>query len=100
MALDLLGLKEQCVVEGDDDDALLTRLLAAARRHVEGQLGYALDDQDQLPQGIPADIEHAVLMIAAHWFENREAVLVGIGAQDLPAGASEIIANHRSYTFG
>lgn len=100
MALDLPSLKAQCVVDFDHDDALLTRLLAAARRHVEGQLGYALDDDGQLPDGIPADLEHAVMMIAAHWYENRESVLVGVSAQDLPAGAGDIIANHRSYSFG
>jgi len=100
MALDLAGLKAQTNVTGTEDEAVLTRLLAAAQGHVERQLGYLLTDTAKLPNGAPADLEHAVYMTAAHWYENREATLVGVTAQPLPFGVPEIIAEHREYTFG
>lgn len=99
MALDLAGLKAQVNQTQAIDDALLTRLLTAATGHIERLLGYALDDTTALPDGAPADLELAVYMTAAHWYENREATLVGVTAQALPMGVDDIIANHRTYTF-
>lgn len=100
MALDLAALKEQCNVTGAADDALLGRLLTAATRQVERQLGYKLDDATALPDGAPADLELAVYQLAADWYENREANLVGVTAQPLPFGVRDIIAEYRNYTFG
>lgn len=100
MALALADLKQQCNVSGSDDDAVLTRLLAAATAHVERLLGFKLDDADELPAGAPADLELAILQIAADWYENREATLIGVSAQPIPYGAREIVNEYRKYTFG
>ncbi len=100
MALTVDDLKAHCNVTIGDDDPLLTRLLAAATKHVERLLGFALDDTDELPDGAPEDLEHAVYMLAAHWYENREASIVGVSAQSMPFGLADIIAEHRHYTFG
>jgi hypothetical protein len=100
MALALADLKTQTNVTGTADDAILTRLLAAATAHVASELGFAIDDEVEFPDGTPADLEQAVLMVAAHWYENREGSLVGVTAQELPMGVADIIRNHRSYTYG
>lgn len=92
MALSLTDLKAQLVIEASDDDAFLTRLLAAAKAYIEGEVGYALDDA-------PADLEQAVLLTAAHWFENRESVVTGTIATSMPFGVAQIVANRRNYTF-
>jgi uncharacterized phage protein (predicted DNA packaging) len=99
MALLLADLKAHCNVTGTADDAVLTRLLDAAAKQVERHLGFALDNEVELPDGAPADLEHAVYMLAAHWYENREATLVGMTAQPLPFGVNEILAEFRNYTF-
>lgn len=83
-----------------ETDAFLNRKLAAATAVIEGQLGYKLTDTTELPNGAPADLEEAILMLAAHLYENREATLVGVTATALPMGVEEIVANHRRYTFG
>ena len=100
MALTVDDLKAQCNVTDSADDTILTRLLAAASKHIERQLGFALDDADEFPDGTPADLELAVLQTGAHWYENREASLVGVTAQVLPMGVPEIVAEYRKYTFG
>lgn len=99
MALTLSDLKAHCNVVGTGDDAVLTRLLAAATAKIQADLGYALDDADELPDGAPDDLELAVLMTAADWFENREATISGTIIAPLPFGVPEIVANHRRYTF-
>lgn len=104
MALDVNALKAHLNLTADEDDelddAVLPRVLAAAQAHCERILGYKMNDQISLPDGIPADLEQAVLMVAAHWFSEREAVLIGVSAQELPFGATQILAEHRRYTFG
>jgi uncharacterized phage protein (predicted DNA packaging) len=100
MALALNDLKAHCNVSGNADDAVLTRLLGAATAHVERLLGFEIDDEDEFPDGTPADLELAVLQLAADWYENREASLVGVSAQAIPFGVQEIVANYRRYTFG
>jgi hypothetical protein len=97
-------LKEQLNYSADlgtADDALLGRKLAAAQDHVERLLGYKIEvtyggaDQEPVP---PALIE-AVAQLAAHWFENREATLVGVTAQELPFGVWNIVNEYREYSF-
>lgn len=100
MALDLTALKKHCNILDDTDNEVLTRFLGAASAHVERQLGFKLTDTEQFPEGAPADVEQAILMLAAHWFENREASIVGVSAQAVPFGFDEIIREHRSYSFG
>ena len=47
------------------------------------------------PQDVPAELVQAVLLIAAHWFENRAAVADPAEAAELPLAAASLIAAHR-----
>lgn len=100
MALELTDLKAHCNITGADDDAVLTRFLGAAVAHLQRQLGFKLDDADEFPNGTPADLELAVLQLAADWYENREASLIGITGRPMPFGVQEIVSEYRRYTFG
>lgn len=98
MALDATTLREH--LNGvPDTDEVLTRLLGASTAHVERLLGYRLTDIEKLPDGPPADLEQAVLMLAADWYENREASLVGVSAQPIPFGVHAIVNEHREWSF-
>ena len=97
-------LKEQLNFNADlgtADDALLVRKIEAAQNHIERMLGFKIEatyggaDQEPVP---PALIE-AVCQLAAHWYENREASLVGVTAQDLPFGVWSIVHEYREYSF-
>lgn len=46
----------------------------------------------------PADIQQAVLLTVGHWFENREAVIVGTNTVEIPFSARAILeANARVF---
>lgn len=96
-------LKAQLNVTLADDDMLIAALIAAAEAHIERLLGFTFaatyggTGQPALP---PSDIKHAVLMLGAHWYDNREASLVGVSAQTIPFGVAEIIAEYRNFTYG
>ena len=102
MALTISDLKAHANITGNDDDAVLTRLLAAAQSYIERLLGYTLSTfgEDSPPEDVPADLELAVLMLAADWYENREASIVGVSAMPVPFGVIQITNEYRFYTFG
>ncbi len=104
MILTVPELKEQLNFSADlgtADDALLGRKLAAAQDHVERMLGFKIEvtyggaEQEPVP---PALIE-AVAQLAAHWFENREASLVGVTATTIPFGVQQIVSEYREWSF-
>lgn len=90
----LAQLKAQVNQTGTDDDTLLTRLLTAAVAHTSNQIGSAN------PLLTTPEVEQAVLMLAAHWYENRETTIVGTIIAPVPMGYDAIIDNCRDYTFG
>lgn len=44
---------------------------------------------------VPEDLRHAIVMLAAHWHENRETVVVGTTAAELPIGVEPILDRYR-----
>jgi len=93
----LTDLKAQLNLTDDEaDDALLTSIIADALDHTTSAIGAdAQLSYDTLPGGL----RRAVLMLAAHFFENREAVLVGISSNEMPLGFWELVAPHRKWVF-
>ena len=100
MAIDLAAAKAHLNVTKDDDDAVITRLVSASAAHLGRQLGFAIDDADVFPDGTPADLEQAQLLVIGHWFENREQTITGTIITQLPMGVQEIIAEYRTFSFG
>lgn len=48
---------------------------------------------------VPEAIKVAVMLLAAHFYENREATLVGVSASSLPLGVSALIKPFRRVAF-
>lgn len=44
---------------------------------------------------VPKDLEHAVILLASHWFENREPVTVGNSGAELPIAVDAILSRYR-----
>lgn len=101
MIVDLVTVKQQLGVTLDIDDVMITRKIAAAQNHIERMLGYKIEEQfgglDQ--DDIPPSLVEAVSQLAAHWYKNREATLVGVNAQMLPLGVQDIVREYRCWSF-
>lgn len=52
-------------------------------------------DEESIPEGIKT----AIKLIANHWYENREAVVVGTGASEVPISARMLLDAHRTLTI-
>jgi hypothetical protein len=98
MIVDVPALKAQLNwtddMGGADDDLLLQKI-EAAQAHIESLLGFKIEEQAP----IPAPLVEAVTQLAAWWFVQREAVLVGVTAQPIPYGVDQIVQEHRGFTF-
>ena len=58
-----------------DDDVYLQHLLDTAEKHVIRSTNRTLDELEQIGGGeIPAPVKHAIMMIGAHWYNQRESV--------------------------
>ena len=93
-AVSLDEIKAQLNITGGDDDTLLKHQIDAAQARIERTLGYAIADKFTV---VPADLKQAVLMLAAHWYENREATLVGVSGQTVPLGVRDITDSYRHW---
>jgi uncharacterized phiE125 gp8 family phage protein len=45
----------------------------------------------------PPDLQVAIMLLAGNMFENREAVVTGVTAVDLPFGVKQLLAPHRRF---
>ena len=50
------------------------------------------------PADVPASLRHAMLLMVTNWFENREAVVVGTSAINLPLGVDALLQPYRRRT--
>lgn len=98
MVVSLETAKSHLNITSDADDALISRLISAAGDWLERQLGYKV--ADRYPDGVPAALDQAMLMVAGHWYANREATLVGVTAQEVPLGVTDLINGYRDWSWG
>lgn len=47
------------------------------------------------PTDVPATIRHALLLLVAHWYENREPVEIGAEHSAIPAMVSDLLMPYR-----
>lgn len=89
-------LKRQLNLVGiDEDDEQLTLYLDTAIEMTRKQIGaetLAFEDS-------PAPLRLAVCMLAAHYYENREATIAGISINRIPLGYLDICAGYRTWEF-
>lgn len=94
--VELADVKAHLNVTDSTDDTLITSKIDAAQAMIEQQLGYAIQTEFTV---VPGDLKEAVRMLAAHFYENREASVIGISASLLPLGVKDIIRDRRNWSW-
>lgn len=93
----LADLKSQLSLSEDEaEDDFLSAKIAAAEAFTTAAIGAEelLTYADAAP-----DVQQAILMLAAHWFENREASLAEGNLSEVPIGYRELVSSHRQWVF-
>lgn len=91
----LAMFKEHARIDFDDDDLIAGQVVSAANNYVSGLLCTDVEE----PPAPAGDVVQAALLIAGHWYMNRENASDG-ALVDIPLNAAEILANHRAWSFG
>jgi hypothetical protein len=95
----LATAKAHLNVTVDEDDALIQGKIDAAEAHIANLLGFTLASGFGSSSGVPEDVREAILQLTGHFYENREASLVGVSAEEVPFGVWQLIAPYREYVF-
>lgn len=95
------AIKAHLNITDDADDELLDQQLAAAILHTAHLVEIIVDDEPVALSwdNAPADVRQAIMMLAGHWYENREATLVGVSAQATPFGYHDLLLAYRRWVF-
>lgn len=88
-------LKAQLTLEHDLDDALLSHKLAVAEEFIGNHTGTPFADRDP----VPASLTEAALMLAAHWYLNRESAS-DLRLMPVPFGVHELLAPYKEQVTG
>lgn len=94
----LSEIKDQCIIDHsfEEDDNLLLLYIQAAEDAVAKYLNKSLEDT--LVNGeLPASIYAAVLLYAAHLYQNREPIVFA-QAKEMPLSFTYLLNLNRNYT--
>jgi len=75
--------KDNLILNHDEDDKLLTGLIASAVSYAEGY--QHLPDGAYLKSKMPHTTEQAVIMLVSHWYESRDGSTGGFFADNVNA---------------
>lgn len=90
-------LKLQARIDGDEEDELLKGYVEAALAHVEQHCDRKLVVRApgvELPpeqMELTPDVWQAVVLLVAHWYANREAVVIGTITSTVPLGFERLL---------
>lgn len=90
----LSEMKAHLRITDNVDDAIIASKLAVASEWVAVYTGGSVAGVTT-----PAPVNEAVRQIAAHLYENREASLIGVTAQELPFGVLDLLSSYQAYAF-
>lgn len=93
--LSLALLKAHLNVDHDLDDVLLDHKLAAAEEYVVSTI-----EPIYLGGTLPAPVTEAILQLAALWYEQREAVAIGVSVAPIPFGVHDLVRPYREAVTG
>ena len=98
--IELARIKLHLRLDGDEDDALVLGYVDAAKSHVTMHCDRELVDgapvePDQM--GLTPDVEQAILLLVGHWYANREEVVIGAAANQVPMGVNALLWTRKRF---
>ncbi len=99
MIITVADIKAHSNIDTEDDDVLIGGKIAAAEAWIAKFIGVELDDAEAFPDGTPEPLKEAVRQLVATWYEQREGVLIGVSAEEVPFGVVELIQPYREWSF-
>ena len=95
----LADMKSQLNVTFTNDDTLIQGKIDAAEDWISQFVGAPWPPSATYPAPWGGALKEAIMLLAAHLYENREASLVGVTSQDLPFGLFDLLMPYRTWAF-
>lgn len=92
--IDLARVKLHLRVDGDEEDAVIAGYFEAAKSHVAMHCDRILVEAEPAgpdEMGLTPDVEQAILLLAGHWYANREAVVIGTISTAVPLAVDRLL---------
>lgn len=97
--LTLAEVKTHLRVGSDtSEDSLITTYITAAREYVEGYQNriYLSADEEVTAETMTCVEKAACLLLIGHWYENRQAVVLGTPPSDVPFAVKALLDMRRN----
>lgn len=94
MFVDLDLFKQHIRADFDGEDGYLLHLLTAAEEYVLKATNRPLEELTATEGAVPADLIHATLLIAGHWYNQRESVS-GVQMHEVPGTLQALLKPYR-----
>lgn len=97
--IDLLLVKAHLRIDGDEEDLLITGYVDAAVEHVQQHCDRRIVEVPEGPEqmALTKDVEQAILLLVGHWYANREEVVVGVSATQVPMGVQALLWTRKRF---
>jgi hypothetical protein len=53
-----------------------------------------------IPSPIPVGLKHAMMLMAGHFYNNRESTIIGVGVNKIPYGFEYLVNPYKNWTIG
>lgn len=96
--MSVVGLEEQkrhMNVDFDEDDDLISTKIDVAESYTTDLIGENIAEMNP----VPGALRQAIMMLAAHFYENREATSFDGRANEMPFGFLSLISPYRRWGF-
>ena len=100
MYIDTVLLKKQLNVDESfiDDDEYIKALCLAAESAVENHIARPLSEITDTNGNLPPSVNHAIMMMVAHWYANRESIAFA-QSHKVELGFEYLLQPYKSYKF-
>lgn len=97
--IDLPLVKTHLRVDGDDDDLLISAYIDAAVEYVQQHCDRRIAESPEGPEqmALTNDVKQAILLLVGHWYANREDVVTGTIASQLPMGVHALLWTRKRF---
>jgi len=92
---DVLGTPSHTVISPKSGYSWPTTYIRSDAIKIEYTVGFGDASSD-----VPETVRHALMMLVAHYYENRENELIGVNSKTLPFGFDELIGSERAHWYG
>jgi len=82
-----------------EDDTLITDLILVAENVIERDTQHTINSIEISEGSVPPMLKHAAKILVSTFYENREAVIIGVSVSEVPFSYKYLMSSYKKYTI-